>query len=212
MDKKQVYYHPSDRLTDVFVGASDGIIIPFVVIAALYGADFTNNIIIIIATAAAAVGGIVMYASTYLTGRHQMQEEGRLSEKEKQIADKIGLDESIIQQMDAEAVKEKEEYSSFALEYDLPEATKPIKAITSSAVTIGLSYFIAGVLPIIPFCIFSETSKSILWSACIALSAAFILNIYRAKVTEQNILYSSLRAVIMAVVAAWAAYYIAGLF
>ncbi len=212
MDKKQTYYHPSDRLIDIFVGASDGIIIPFVVISALYGAKFANNTIMIIATIAAAIGGIIMFASTYLTGKHQIEEEGRLTEKEKQIAEEIGLDESIIQRMDSEAAKEKEEYSSYAIEYDLQPASKPVKEITVSAYTIGLSYFIAGMLPTVPFYILQEVKSGFLCSIGITLVFVFILNVYRAKVTEQGVLYSSVRAVVMATVAAWAAYYIAYLF
>lgn len=212
MDKKQAYYHPSDRLVDVFVGASDGITIPFIVVSALYGAQSANNTIIIIATAAAAVGGIVMFVSTYQTGKHQMSERGELSEKEKRIADSIGLDATIQRHMNDAAAKEFDEYAAYAKEYELVREENPLKAITASGYTIGISFLLAGLLPIIPFYIFSDTVESFMWSVGFSLTALFALNAYKAKVTRQKVLHTGLRAVVMATVAGWAAYYIAGLF
>src|SRR5579871_5672886 len=85
----------SEMLTDVVIGMSDGLTVPFALAAGLSGAASSTNIILIAGLAEIAAGAIAMGLGGYLAGKteqdhyaaelkREQQEVEQVPEKEKQ--------------------------------------------------------------------------------------------------------------------------------
>lgn len=212
MNEEYKYYHLSDTLIDVLVGASDGIIIPFIVIAGLVGVNFTNPAIAFIGTGSAIAGGIVMFFSAYSAGREQIKETGKLSAKEQKILGHIGVDDDVKLQIEGEVAKEKTLFTEYAESYELKQPANAKKMILISAATIGISYIASGLIPTLPFRFMYDIQPAMITSSAITTVLLFSLGFFRAKVTGRSSWQGALRLTFMGVAGAWAAYYIAGLF
>lgn len=212
MSATRRYYHVSDTLTDILVGASDGFTIPFIVVAGMTGALLSVNAIIIAGIAAAFIGGIAMGAGAYMGEKEQLDETGELSPREEEILRRIGLGEDIKEQLAAEAAKEKDEFNELAASYELPEDRNALSKIRTSAFTVGIAYLIGGLIPVLPFLLINEQIHALVYAAIFTLVCLFVLSFFRAQRTGRNGLYGALRPVFLTIAAAWGAYYVAGLF
>lgn len=211
MPETRHYYHVSDTLTDILVGSSDGFTIPFVIIAGMTGAMLSANAIIIAGFAAAIIGGIAMGLSAYMGEKEQLDETGFISPREEEILRRIGIGEDIKEQLAAEAARDKSEFNELAANYDLPEESA-LGKIRMSAITVGLSYFIGGVIPIIPFLIIDDLMTALFYSGGITVICLFVLGFYRAKRTDRNGWGGAFRPIFLTLASAWGAYYVAHLF
>lgn len=213
MQEQNKFYHTSDTFTDILVGVSDGLTVPFIVVAGLVGALFSNNIISVIGFASALVGGIAMIASAYYSGKEQLEEtKGVISDQEKKILDRIGIDETLQQKIEEEAAEQKQTFLQLAAEYNLDAESNIKRLMRISAFTIGISYVVGGLIPVAPFWLMNDTRQAFIVCLIITLVCLFVLGYIRAKLTGRNGLKGALRVTILAVCAAWGVYYVAGLF
>src|ERR1041384_1783762 len=68
-DHVEQHLKSSDLLTDVVIGMSDGLTVPFALAAGLSGAVVSSNIIVIAGIAEIAAGSIAMGLGGYLAGK-----------------------------------------------------------------------------------------------------------------------------------------------
>lgn len=208
---KPRYYHVSDTFTDIAVGLSDGLTIPFIVIAGMAGAQASVHTIIIGGFIAAIIGAIAMGFSAYAGEKEQLHETGELQPREEEILRRIGVDEDIKQQLAADAAKERSEFDELAASYQLKESNARTQMF-KSAFLVGVAYFIGGLVTVLPFLIFENISTAFIASATLVVALIIILGYVRAKRTEKNMAENILRPLLLTIGAAFGVYYVAGLF
>src|ERR1700752_479489 len=156
----------SDFLTDVVIGMSDGLTVPFALAAGLSGAVSNTNLIVIAGLAEIAAGSIAMGLGGYLAGKTEIDhynaelkreydEVEKLPHKEreevKEFFASIGLSEELQQQAVEEMTKDKHQWVDFMMKYELGLDKPDPKRARKSAFNIGVSYIVGGLIPLTPY-------------------------------------------------------------
>ena len=158
----------SDLLTDIVIGMSDGLTVPFALAAGLSGAVANTGIIVIAGIAEIAAGSIAMGLGGYLAGKteqdhynselkREYDEVDRLPDKEKEevreIFQNIGyyFQGDILDKAVEEIAKDKDKWVDFMMKYELGLDKPDPKRATKSAMNIGLSYVAGGLVPLSPY-------------------------------------------------------------
>ncbi len=221
------HFKSSDLVTDIVIGMSDGLTVPFALAAGLSGAVHDTHIIVIAGLAEVAAGSIAMGLGGYLAGKteidHYMAEQKReewevdnLPEKEKEEVREIfagmGMTEATQRQVVEEMAKDKEKWVDFMMRYELGLEKPDAKRARNSAMNIGLSYVVGGLVPLSPYFFSSTPADGLKYSAIITVICLFIFGFFKAKATGQNALGGAIRVMLIGSVAAAAAFFIARLF
>lgn len=217
----------SNFLTDVVIGMSDGLTVPFALAAGLSGAVSSNSIIVIAGIAVIAAGSIAMGLGGYLAGKAEQDhyhtelkreyaEVETVPEKEKnevkEFFANIGLSKEMQEKATEEISKDKQQWIDFMMKYELGLNKPDPKRATKSALNIGISYAIGGLVPLSPY-FFTDTPLSGLEiSAILTLICLFIFGFFKSKITGINPWHGALRVTIIGALAAGAAFGVAKLF
>jgi len=111
-----------------------------------------------------------------------------------------------------EMARDKAKWIDFMMRYELGLEKPDEKRATKSALNIGLSYVLGGLVPLSPYFFISKPIDALMWSAGITVACLFIFGYFKAKVTGQNPLGGAIRVMFIGSVAAAAAFFIAKLF
>jgi len=221
------HFKSSDLVTDVVIGMSDGLTVPFALAAGLSGAVHDTHIIVIAGLAEVAAGSIAMGLGGYLAGKteidHYYAEQKReewevdnLPDKEKEevreIFANMGMSESTQRQVVDEMARDKEKWVDFMMRYELGLEKPDAKRARNSALNIGLSYVVGGMVPLSPYFFTKTPADGLQWSAIITVACLFIFGFFKAKVTGQNPWSGAVRIMLIGSTAAAAAFFIARLF
>ncbi|NBW03701.1 MAG: iron transporter [Cytophagia bacterium] len=217
----------SDFITDIVIGMSDGLTVPFALAAGLSGAVASSAIVTTAGIAEIVAGSIAMGLGGYLAGqteqehyeaelKREYEEVERVPEREKEeireVFEGYGLTREA-QEIVVEAIsKDKDKWVDFMMRFELGlEKPNPNRA-RNSALTIGISYIVGGFVPLIPYFYVSEPKSGLLYSAEITLLALLVFGYFKSKVTDQNPWIGSLKVASIGAAAAAAAYFVATLF
>src|SRR3979409_201214 len=163
---EEKHLRSSDFLTDIVIGMSDGLTVPFALAAGLSGAVNSTGIIVIAGIAEMAAGSIAMGLGGYLAGKteqdHYNSEVKReyyevenlryLEIKEtKEFFANIGLSEELQDRATEEISKDKKQWVDFMMKHELGLEKPDPKRATKSALNIGLSYVAGGLVPLCPY-------------------------------------------------------------
>ncbi len=222
----EAHLKSSDFITDIVIGMSDGLTVPFALAAGISGAVASNSIVTTAGLAEIIAGSIAMGLGGYLAGKTEMdhysselrreyEEVDRVPEREKQEVREVfaeyGLSPESQHLIADELAQDKDKWVHFMMRFELGlEAPDPRRA-TKSALTIGLSYIVGGVIPLLPY-FFTETPvEGLKISALATLACLFIFGYFKSKVTGQPPLGGALRVMLIGALAAGAAFFIASL-
>ena len=226
-DHKEDHLRSSDFLRDIVIGMSDGLTVPFALAAGLSGAVASSGIIIIAGIAEIAAGSIAMGLGGYLSGKteqdHYSNEVKRehyevenLRHKEieetKEFFANIGLSKEIQEQATQEIAQDKDRWVDFMMKYELGLDKPDPKRATKSALNIGLSYVVGGIIPLSPYFFISDSREALQFSVVATLICLFIFGYFKSKMTGVNPWGGALRVTLIGAVAAAAAYGVAMLF
>jgi len=221
------HFTSSALITDVVIGMSDGLTVPFALAAGLSGAVDNNHIVIIAGLAEVAAGSIAMGLGGYLAGKteldHYYAEQKReewevdnIPDKEKeevrQIFADMGMSEETQKQVVAEITKDKKNWVDFMMRNELGLEKPDPKRARNSAMNIGLSYIVGGMVPLSPYFFTDTPVVGLKLSCCITVICLFIFGFFKAKATGQNPWGGAIRVMLIGSVAAAAAFFIARLF
>lgn len=221
------HFKSSDLVTDVVIGMSDGLTVPFALAAGLSGAVHDTHIIVIAGLAEVAAGSIAMGLGGYLAGKteidHYNSEQKReewevdnLPEKEKEEVREIfagmGMSPETQRQVVEEMAKDKEKWVDFMMRYELGLEKPDAKRARNSAMNIGISYIVGGLVPLSPYFFTATPAEGLKLSCAITVICLFIFGFFKAKATGQNPLAGAIRITLIGSVAAAAAFFIAHLF
>src|SRR6478672_13883633 len=169
---KETHLHHEEHLTssvllrDIVIGMSDGLTVPFALAAGLSGAVSSTGIIVIAGIAEICAGSSAMGLGGYLAGKTEQDhyssevkrehyEVDNLRDREiaetKEFFANIGLSEEIQNKATSEIAQDKERWVDFMMKYELGLDKPDPKRATKSALNIGISYIIGGLVPLSPY-------------------------------------------------------------
>ncbi|MDQ6903884.1 MAG: VIT1/CCC1 transporter family protein [Bacteroidota bacterium] len=217
----------SDLLRDVVIGMSDGLTVPFALAAGLSGAVATSGIIVIAGIAEIAAGGIAMGLGGYLAGKTEQDhydselkreyaEVERIPEMEKQevkdFFSGIGLSEELQDRATEEIAKDKKQWVDFMMKFELGLDEPDPKRARNSALNIGVSYIVGGIIPLSPYFFIEDSHEALKFSVIATLICLFVFGYFKSKITGVPVLSGALKVMLIGALAAGAAYSVALLF
>jgi VIT1/CCC1 family predicted Fe2+/Mn2+ transporter len=217
----------SDTLRDVVIGMSDGLTVPFALAAGLSGAVDSTSIIVIAGIAEIAAGSIAMGLGGYLAGKteqdHYNSEEKREyyeveNMRELEIAEtkeffaRIGLSSEVQNKATEEIAQDKKRWVDFMMKYELGLEKPDPRRATKSALNIGLSYIVGGLVPLSPYFFVQSPAEGLKISAGVTLLCLFVFGWFKSRLTGISPWSGALRVALIGAVAAGAAFGVARLF
>jgi vacuolar iron transporter family protein len=226
-------HHNEEHLTssawisDVVIGMSDGLTVPFALAAGLSGAVDSTSIIVIAGIAEVAAGSIAMGLGGYLSGKteqdhynnelkreyHEVDTLRHVEIKEtKEFFANLGLSEELQEQATQEVAKDRDKWVEFMMKYELGLDKPDPKRATKSAMNIGLSYVVGGLVPLSPYFFVDEPTTGLKFSAAVTLLCLFIFGWFKSKITGLHPFWGALRVTLIGAMAAAAAFGVAKIF
>lgn len=225
-------HHPEKHFTtprvirDTVFGIADGLTVPFALAAGLSGALDSNTIVIVASLAEIAAGTISMGLGGYLAAKsdleHYRKEEAREQYEVKEMPEievnevksifrSYGLKDEEAQTM-ADALRERpQNWVDFMMRFELGLERPRARDARQSALTIGISYAIGGIIPLTPYFFISHTRSALLISAVLTLSALFTFGYVKGLYISERPLKSALQMAIVGGLAAAVAFTVATL-
>ncbi len=217
----------SALVTDIVIGMSDGLTVPFALAAGLSGAVQDTHIIVVAGMAEVAAGAIAMGLGGYLAGKTELEhyqselkreewEVDHLPEKEKEevrvIFEEMGMSPETQALIVEEMSKDKKKWVDFMMRFELGLEEPNPKRARHSAFNIGLSYVVGGLVPLSPYFFVDSPYEGLLLSSAITVCCLFVFGFFKARMTGQPPLAGALKVTIIGSAAAAAAFFIARLF
>ena len=224
---EELHLKSSDFITDVVIGMSDGLTVPFALAAGISSAVSNNHIVVTAGIAEIIAGSIAMGLGGFLAGkteqdhynselRREYDEVERVPEIEKQeIRDVFagyGLSEQSQTVIVNELAKNKDKWVEFMMRFELGLEKPDENRARQSALTIGISYIVGGTIPLSPYLFTARPSEGFKLSAIITLICLFIFGFFKSKVTGQPLIAGALKVTLIGALAAVAAFFVARLF
>ena len=224
---EETHLKSSDQIRDIVIGMSDGLTVPFALAAGLTGAVVSTGIIVIAGIAEIAAGSIAMGLGGYLAGKTEQDhynselkreyyEVENLRHKEveetKEFFANIGLSAELQEKATEEIAKDKKKWVDFMMKYELGLEKPDPKRAGKSALNIGLSYVVGGLVPLSPYFFISSPAEALKLSAVITLVCLFVFGFLKSKFTGVNPWWGALRVMLIGAAAASAAFGVAKLF
>lgn len=216
----------SEFITDIVIGMSDGLTVPFALAAGISSAVSDNHIVTTAGIAEIIAGSIAMGLGGYLAGKteqeHYVSELKReyeevelVPEKEKEEVKVIfrdyGVSENLQNLIVEELAKDKDKWVGFMMKYELGLDKPDVNRARNSALTIGTSYIIGGIIPLLPYFFTTTPDEGLKFSAVITICCLFVFGYFKSKVTGQPPFSGALKVMIIGAIAAAAAFFAAKL-
>ena len=220
------HFTGSEVVRDIVIGMSDGLTVPFALAAGLSGIAHSTAIVITGGLAEIAAGSIAMGLGGYLAARSDVEHyaKERLTEehevevipaKEKEEVEEVLLSYGLEKEQSklvAEALsKRPEAWVDFMMRFELGLEKPDPKRALKSALTIGLSYIIGGLIPLAPYMLISNAGSALLFSVIFTLLALLIFGYVKGRFTGGHPVRSALQTALIGGLAAAAAFGLARL-
>jgi VIT1/CCC1 family predicted Fe2+/Mn2+ transporter len=224
---KEEHLTSSAWISDVVIGMSDGLTVPFALAAGLSGAVDSTSIIVIAGIAEVAAGSIAMGLGGYLSGKteqdhynnelkreyHEVDTLRHVEIKEtKEFFANLGLSEELQEQATQEVAKDRNKWVEFMMKYELGLDKPDPRRATKSAMNIGLSYVVGGLVPLSPYFFVDEPTTGLKISAVVTLLCLFIFGWFKSKIMGVHPFWGAVRVTLIGAMAAAAAFGVAKIF
>jgi VIT1/CCC1 family predicted Fe2+/Mn2+ transporter len=226
-DLHEKHLKSSDFITDMVIGMSDGLTVPFALAAGLSGAVDSATIVTTAGVAEIVAGSIAMGLGGYLAGqteqehyetelKREYEEVERVPEREKDEIREVFADYGLspeAQEIVVEAIsKDKDKWVDFMMRFELGLERPNKNRARNSALTIGTSYIVGGFIPLMPYFYVSHPVDGLKYSAGVTILALLVFGYFKSKITGQNPVIGSLKVTSIGAAAAAAAFGVAKLF
>ena len=223
---KEEHLRSSEMITDIVIGMSDGLTVPFALAAGLSGAVDSNMVILTAGIAEIVAGSIAMGLGGYLAGqtehehyraelKREYEEVERVPEREKEevreIFEEMGLSPASQTSIVEELAKDKDKWVAFMMKFELGlEEPHPNRA-RNSALTIGFAYIIGGMIPLLGYIFTNTPMKGLIASSILRIICLLIFGYFKSKMTGQNALIGAIKVTGIGIAAAGTAFLVAKL-
>ena len=220
------HFTGSEVVRDIVIGMSDGLTVPFALAAGLSGIAHSTAIVITGGLAEIAAGSIAMGLGGYLAARSDVEHYAKEREteqrevevipaKEKEEVEQVllayGLEKEQSSLVADALSKRPEAWIDFMMRFELGLEKPDPKRALRSALTIGLSYIIGGLIPLAPYMIISNAGSALLFSVIFTLLALLIFGYVKGRFTGGRPIRSALQTALIGGLAAAAAFGVAKL-
>jgi len=200
---------------------SDGLTVPFALAAGLSGAITSSGIVVTAGIAEIVAGSIAMGLGGFLAGKteadhynselkREYEEVERVPEQEKMEVREVfagfGISEKLQQEIANEMAKDKDAWVDFMMRYELGLEKPEANRARQSAITIGLSYIVGGIIPLSPYFFIHDSQQALYYSCAITSICLFVFGYFKSKVTGQPPFSGALKVLIIGALAAAAAF------
>ncbi len=221
------HFQGSELLSDIIIGMSDGLTVPFALAAGLSGAVSDPHIILTAGVAEIIAGSIAMGLGGFLSGRTEIDhynselkreyEETELyPEQEKkevrEVFEAYGLSVASQNLIVDELAKDKDKWVTFMMRFELGLEKPDEKRATRAAFNIGASYIAGGIIPLMPYFFCQDVHQGLYWSVGITLLALIIFGYFKNKVIGQSPWKGALQTALIGAAAAATAFAVAKFF
>ncbi|KAJ3176367.1 hypothetical protein HK101_010448 [Irineochytrium annulatum] len=218
------HFFGAEVVRDVIVGLSDGLTVPFALAAGL--SSLNNSRIVVTAGMAEIVAGAIsMGLGGYLAGRseiehydaerrrevHEVLTMPRREEAEiVELFEPYGVGKNEVEPLLERLRADPEMWVDFMMKFELALERPDARRSWISAITIGFSYFMGGLVPLIPYMLFAEAEQAFHVSIVATLSVLLLFGYVKARLLGvQNAPLSALQMMLIGAAAAATAYFVA---
>jgi VIT1/CCC1 family predicted Fe2+/Mn2+ transporter len=224
---KEEHLGSSEFITDIVIGMSDGLTVPFALAAGLSGAVQHNSIVITAGIAEIVAGSIAMGLGGYLAGKTEQEhfqaelqreydEIEEIPEEEKKevrlVFAQYGLNEQTQNTIADELAKDKDKWVDFMMKYELGLEKPNVNRARNSAATIGISYIVGGLIPLSGYFFTQTPYQGLVVSAILTVICLFLFGYFKSKVTGQPLIKGAAKVTLIGITAAAAAFMVAKAF
>ncbi|KAI8618427.1 VIT family-domain-containing protein, partial [Chytriomyces sp. MP71] len=223
---KEPHFEGAEIIRDVVVGLSDGLTVPFALTAGL--ASLGNSKFVVLAGVSELVAGAIsMGLGGYLGGKSEIEhynaEEAREWQEvmavpdveEQEIVDifaPYGMTRQDLEPLLANLRNNPELWVEFMMTHELAMEKPESSRLWISALTVGGSYFMGGLVPLIPYMLVSNSNHALFVSIGATLLVLFVFGFVKAKlIGVPNVLQSAVEMLFVGAGAAGAAFGVAKL-
>jgi len=221
------HFTASESVRDVVIGMADGLTVPFALAAGLSAAVVNTDVIVTAGLAEVVAGAIAMGLGGYLAARtdaeHYAAEEkrehdeiehlrGREIEEVAAIFRDYGLEGQALTTVVEAIASDRKRWVDFMMKFELGLEPPDPKRAPVSALTIGGSYVIGGLIPLIPYMLLHDISSALRISVIVTGIALLIFGAIKGHFTGVNKIKSALQTALVGGLAAGAAFWLAHLF
>ncbi len=216
----------SQTLRDLVVGLSDGLTVPFALAAGLTGVVSNNSLILLAGLTEIIAGTISMGLGGFLAGKTDLERyEGEQKREEREIREipkeekaeirqllgEFGITRKTQDKVADDLSKNPALWVNFMMRFELGlEKPDPAQAY-SSALRIGLSYAVGGLVPLSAYLLTPNPAAGLVYSSIITLICLLLFGYWKARLTGQPPLRGAVTVTLIGVLAAGAAYGLAHL-
>jgi vacuolar iron transporter family protein len=216
--------HPYKPFTDIVIGISDGLIIPFAITTGLSVITPSNELILQAGLIAIVAGAIIMGLGGYFAAKGRQESFAKKTATEEEKIKKEELERTLHLFKQLDFGKEMQDEAATIIENDsnewkaylekhLPELEiSDTGQLPKTALLIGLSYAVGGLVPLLPYLYFTDKKEALVISSIATIIALLIFGYIKSKVNKEPILWGTLRLMLLGVVAAGAAFAVASIF
>lgn len=214
----------SEFITDIVIGMSDGLTVPFALAAGLSGAVDSNSLVITAGVAEIVAGSIAMGLGGYLAGQTEQEhyeselkreyyEVEHLPDREKQevkeIFAEMGLSANSQELIVEELSRDKDKWVAFMMKFELGLEQPHPRRARNSAFTIGIAYIVGGMIPLLGYIFTPTPTKGLLVSGILTVISLFVFGYFKSRITGQKPLWGAVKVTGIGVAAATVAYFVA---
>ena len=220
---KEEHFTSSDLVKDIVIGMSDGLTVPFALAAGLTSIA-TNQVIITAGIAEIVAGSIAMGLGGYLAGRTEVEhyqaelkreyrEVEVVPEREmqevKEVFAEYGISPALQDKLAEELSQDKDKWVEFMMRFELGMEEPHPQRAAQSAATIGLSYIVGGIVPLIGYFLTDDPKTGLMYSSTLTILFLFVFGYIKTKLTGESPFKGAFKTVLIGVLAAGAAFAIA---
>lgn len=220
------HFTASDSVRDVVIGMSDGLTVPFALAAGISGAIASSHIVVTAGVAELVAGGISMGLGGFLAAQTEAEHFTSERSREEREVEEIpaeeraevqnilasyGLDKNDAQRVTESLTRDRKRWIDFMMRFELGLSEPDRKRAPMSALTIGGSYVIGGIVPLLPYIFLPSAHNALYISALVTLIALCIFGAVKGALTGAPIARSAIQTALIGGVAATVAFIVARL-
>ena len=198
---EEEHFQQSAVIKDVVIGMADGLTVPFALAAGLSGIVDSNGLIITAGIAEICAGSIAMGLGGYLAGRTEIEHYNSELKREyteivthyetekrevREIFAAYGLSPESQHLIVDEMAKDNDKWVEFMMRYELGLEKPDEKRATKSALNIGISYIVGGIIPLSGYMMAANPMDGLIYSSIITVICLFVFGYFKSKLTGQN--------------------------
>src|SRR5450755_2212174 len=214
------HFTASESVRDVVIGMADGLTVPFALAAGLSAAVSSSSVVVTAGVAGVGAGAIALGLGGYLAARsdieHYDSEAARegyeiehLRPREVEEVETVFRDYGL---SGANVTSDRKRWIDFMMRFELGlERPNPRRAPVS-ALTIGGSYLVGGLIPLIPYMLMASLMQALQISVLVTGIALAVFGAVKGHFTGVNKFKSAFQTLLVGGLAAGAAFALARAF